>query len=827
MRLHHRKHTSRPGAVLVLLVISLVVLMTFLALAIDLGLLAIARTQCQDAADAAAMAGTRTLNGNTAANNNYSNASPNATTAATNNTVLSKTLTSSDVNVQVGRYVYVSGNQRFEGQFPGPSTENWSMVKATVSANVASALAFSKVLNFGGTTLSATATAAHRPRDVAIVLDYSGSMRYASLVGIPTSGDRSSNNADTNVPTWGHYSSGAGLTASSFTSPFDDVNLTANSTDGRAPMIGDFYTNTSGSAAFSSASNSYSTTPGGDRFMKKNKNTSSNWCTTAYDLLFTGGGSAGTGTRDATFESSGYTAYGMQSSWNGYTQGPNYWGKTFFLWPPDPVATRDWRRLYFDYPGTNTGMDDNSKLWDSSGNWRQPGSSTYEVDYDAILNFIKNVGPNPFPSRLQSGRILYYDSIPSTISTGTWPPTDMNQRFWKDYIDYVLGQVQTGSSSYLTVADGDTGYTGYGADFTFGSVQITAKSALTGSPKPYMHYGDNPKRPRTHFWFGPLSMIDFLGNYNIWTRVSPDYSRFCWLPGTCHEAPLYACKLGIRAALTDINNNHPNDLVSVIMFSTPRESSSDADGRFNRARVGLSRDYTSMQESLWYPPATVGNSSSTVRPYDSNNIEVPRAMGGTCYSMGLMLAYNQFSANSSLVNYNPGAAAGDAGGNGRKGAQKIVIFETDGAPNATASASFNNLGSHNSYYSVRYNSSSPGSSEFPNNVNSTSDNSSTVVTQITGLCTQICALDTASPPGYSSSTKKALIHCIGFGPEFSSSANSADNIATLNSMQTAGNVTDGMPGYKLVYGSESVVASELQQAFTQILQSGVQVSLIQ
>ena len=121
-----------------------------------------------------------------------------------------------------------------------------------------------------------------------------------------------------------------------------------------------------------------------------------------------------------------------------------------------------------------------------------------------------------------------------------------------------------------------------------------------------MHYADNPKRPRTHFWFGPMTMIDFLGNYNLWNQVSPANSRFCWWPGTCHEAPMYACKLGIRAALTDVETNHPNDLVAMIDFSAPEGSAGDG-GRFNRPRVGLSRAYSNMQESLWYPPATIGN----------------------------------------------------------------------------------------------------------------------------------------------------------------------------------------------------------------------------
>ena len=82
-------------------------------------------------------------------------------------------------------------------------------------------------------------------------------------------------------------------------------------------------------------------------------------------------------------------------------------------------------------------------------------------------------------------------------------------------------------------------------------------------------------------------------------------------------------------------------------------------------------------------------------------------MGGTCYSMGLMLAYNQFSGNSALLNYNtstlPAVNANDAGGGGRKGAQKIVIFETDGDPNTSASGNFVNGGAYNSYYKVRYN----------------------------------------------------------------------------------------------------------------------------
>ena len=100
-------------------------------------------------------------------------------------------------------------------------------------------------------------------------------------------------------------------------------------------------------------------------------------------------------------------------------------------------------------------------------------------------------------------------------------------------------------------------------------------------------------------------------------------------------------------------------------------------------------------------------------------------MGGTCYSIALMLAHNQFSSNPLLKTYNAGKPAGDAGGNGRVGAQKILIFESDGAPNTTATAAYHNTGEYQSYYSVRYNSNSPAGSEYPTSVNGAGDNSST------------------------------------------------------------------------------------------------------
>ena len=67
-----------------------------------------------------------------------------------------------------------------------------------------------------------------------------------------------------------------------------------------------------------------------------------------------------------------------------------------------------------------------------------------------------------------------------------------------------------------------------------------------------------------------------------------------------------------------------------------------------------------------------------------------------------------------------------------------------------------------------------------------------------------------------------MLHCLAFGPQIDSTA-----ISTLNQMQTAGNVTDNMPSYKIIYGNAATVISDLQTAIAKILQDGVQVSLIQ
>ena len=805
---------------MVLFVMCLIPLVACVALAIDLGMLTVASTELKDVADASALAATRALTGDSTTNNNYSAALPAAQAVIAHNSVLGYSIANSQLTLDIGRYAYNASAQQFQGSFPG-SSGSWNTCRATVTANVNNMVGFSKIFNLTLPNYQATAVAVHRPRDVCIILDYSGSMRFGSLLSTPTSGDRTTNNQDTVYPVFGHYSAAGSLVhAGSAASPYGDCNISTTTADQRPPIVQDFYTDTVGTQAFGTLSQTTTSGADGDYPLTTSWNSTATFAKTVNDVV-------GSTSYNADFETNGYNAHsGMshKSQFYGYTKGPGYWGKTFFIWPPDPRSGNDWRKNYFTFSG---GTADNTKLWSSSNyNWRAPSSSTYTINYNAILNFIKNIGPCPFPSRLQSGRIVYYTAIPDTISTATWPPADLNQRFWKDYIDYVLGVVQTGSTSYSVITDYNTiAYTGYGHDFAWGTLKIS--SPPSGSPARYIDYQDNPPRPLLKFWFGPLSMVDFLGNYNMWyAGYGNDCSRWCWWPGTCHESPVYTCKLGISAALNDVKNNHPSDYLAMIMFSTPKTSYGDTSAaRFNGPRVGLGQNYTALNESLWYPPATVGNSSATVTPYDSNNLEVPRAMGGTCYSIALMQAYNQFSSNSSLVSYDS-ANSGYGGGNGRKGAQKIIIFETDGAPNTTASASFVNGGAYQSYYQVRYSKSNPSGSDYPTSVSGYTDNSSTVTSQIYTLVQTLAATDSAG--GFNTASHPLQFHCIAFGPQITTAA-----LQTLGQMQTYGGVTDpgspayNMASYKIINGNAAAVTTSLQTAITKILQDGVQVSLIQ
>ncbi len=199
-------------------------------------------------------------------------------------------------------------------------------------------------------------------------------------------------------------------------SPMVGMCNVTTSVNGVPALVTNFFQNARGQSAqsaFSAAPAAATvTTPIGDQYLNKK---SSSTCAINWSQI--------TGSTTTAF--TGYAAQ-QGGTFYGYQQGPGYWGKTFFIWPPDPAAANDWRKKFFENPN-GTVCNDDTALYDSSGNWLSP-SGNYIINYKAILNWIANTGPNPFPPVLRAGNILYYSSIPTDVPSSATPgPTRTRQ----------------------------------------------------------------------------------------------------------------------------------------------------------------------------------------------------------------------------------------------------------------------------------------------------------------------------------------------------------------------------------------------------------------
>jgi Flp pilus assembly protein TadG len=805
------RRPSRPqqlrGAILPLTAISIIGLCGFLALSIDLGMLAVARAQVQDAADAAAICGARSLIGSQT--NYVANSTASAIAQATRNTVLGTNIAPAEVAVVQGTWHYNYATQTFSPEFPPGANENYNLTQVTITHTYNTT--FAAVIGVPTMTVHATSTAAHRPRDVAMVLDYSGSMNNESDLwnceSYLGSYLNTPNNPDPIFPQWGPY-------APSF-SPLATLQCTANSNlvglcnvtapvDGIPAIVTNLFQNSRGEpaqAAFSAAPSTVtSTAPAGDQYLPK-KNTT----TTALTW------SQITGSQNTAF--TGYAAH-QGNVFYGYQEGPGYWGKTFFMWPPDPNAANDWRKKFFFLSNGSTPCNNNLMLWSSSGAWNNP-TGNYVINYKAILNWIVNTGTNPFPSQLRAGNVLYYSAIPTDVpaSAYTWSNlntaiTNQDQRFWKEYIDFTLGVWNDPTGTVQTPGNPSCSY---GPDFTAGTSTSGQYVTITGPDSLYAGQtwigpNDNPKRPRHRFWFGPATMIQYMLDTGL-------------LPGTAQDISMIAAKLGIQGALQDIQNNHPNDLVSLIMFSRPQYSGDPANmGQFSQPQVSLTSNYNNLINALWYPP---NSGTNDVRPWDPNGMQTPRAHGdydsNTASSYGLMLAYNQFSSSTTLQ------AAG-IGGWGRKGAEKLVVFETDGMANVASTVGTVNNGSYNSYYNT------PPLATISVSGNSADTDAINVATVLTSLNT------TNSPiPGFSTTTDKVTIQCIVFGAIFepdASGSDQSDAVSLMQSISTLGNTvfpsssTDPVNGYKWCIGTLAQRQAKMQTAFTTVMDDEISIILV-
>jgi hypothetical protein len=861
-------YDRRPGTVIPLLAVTAVALLGVIALGVDLGLLALARSECQHAADAVSLATLRSLNGSPG--NNATQAVANGKAVAAQETVLGYAVDpNTDLTIQLGCYVYDPVAGQFGYQIPRQDpTENLTLVQATVRHTVVPT--FGRVLGAGPITVSATATTVHRPRDVTIVLDFSGSMNNESdmwnnEVYLGTE-NNSPNNLDTRVPRFSHYSA----TTFSPTGNSTELLITTSTaaTVGRCnitqpalgvpAMVGNYYSDVNYTTpAFTSAGNGDATGwVSGDVPLRAGGQVTGSgaFVKTVADIT-------GSTSTNATWESSGYDNYyggrpAGQQQFLGYIQGPAYYGKTFFIWPPDPRAPvgqpdqatpagtptanvyipGDWRRRFFfksedtaSAANFSDGVNDNSRLWNlakvgSGGggknqwDWRDATTAAggYRINYKAILKWLKYDGPNPFPARLQAGRILFYDQIPDDVPAAAYDPTyasknitDPNQRFWREYIDFVIGVWQ---SPYAAVQRP-------------GNRRAATARTSPGPAAPTPRQRCRPSRapstwptttarcsPRHRFWFGPMTLIQYLSDTGH-------------LPGTATDISMYALKLGVQLGLQDIQNNYPNTQVALIMFCRPRFNGEPQEaGRFTTAQVPMTGDYTALIYALWYPPGT--STGQLIRPWDTLAPNTPYANGdynaNTATYYGFMVAHNEFSQSAT-------ARSWGVGGHGRKGTDRLVIFETDGMANvAGPSATVFNSGE--SFYDTRSSIDANG-----NSVTAISPDGSSAYNRVQEVVQRLVAqeTDTANGPGFARPNAPVIIHTLAFGAVFESNAAEKPNAVNLLQMISGlggttfpSSDTDPVNGYKWIIGDLNQRKDRMRQAVLKCMHSGVPTALV-
>jgi hypothetical protein len=165
MPINHNK--SRRGAIAVLAALLCVILLGMVAFAVDIGYLALGRTQLQAAADSAALAAAATAS------------QPKATMVAVAQQFAS-------ANVAAGRGVQLNANDIQYGTWDSnartftPTSTASNAVKVTVRNDAnnggETALFFGRILGKASQQQSASAIATMNPRDIAFVVDLSGSM---------------------------------------------------------------------------------------------------------------------------------------------------------------------------------------------------------------------------------------------------------------------------------------------------------------------------------------------------------------------------------------------------------------------------------------------------------------------------------------------------------------------------------------------------------------------------------------------------------------------------------------------------------------------------
>ena len=181
---------DRRGAILVLAAVFMTVMLAFVAFAVDMSYMSLTKTHLQAAADASALAGAMELSGTEAPATVRENAmTAIRAVAALHRSGNQPTVSIETSDVTFGKMVWNSSSQSFSYNW-GESNSPYNMVKVRADRDAVSGgaddrlpLLFAPVMGHTKATIGAEAVASFQPRDIMVVLDFSGSMNDDSCFG--------------------------------------------------------------------------------------------------------------------------------------------------------------------------------------------------------------------------------------------------------------------------------------------------------------------------------------------------------------------------------------------------------------------------------------------------------------------------------------------------------------------------------------------------------------------------------------------------------------------------------------------------------------------
>lgn len=181
---------ARHGAILVLAAVLMVVLLGFVAMTVDHGFIQLTRTQLQCAADAAALSGAMELSGTDDPAVVRANANREIVKTAAMYRAGDRASVTIDpaADVTFGKLVWNGNSQNYSIQW-GVDATPYNVVKVRAMRTTSAGgddrlpLFFAPAIGTDNANVGAEAIATFQPRDIMVVLDFSGSMNDDSCLG--------------------------------------------------------------------------------------------------------------------------------------------------------------------------------------------------------------------------------------------------------------------------------------------------------------------------------------------------------------------------------------------------------------------------------------------------------------------------------------------------------------------------------------------------------------------------------------------------------------------------------------------------------------------